>query len=615
MTLGLRPTLDAVPGAPRRRGFRGVLGVAAITAVAVLILLAVLGPLLASGPAAAMDVAARLAPPSPAHPFGTDELGRDILARTLSAAGLSIGLALAATALAVGLGLLLGLVPAVLRGRARSWLVGALEVALAFPWLLTAMFFSVIWSGGLAGPVLALGCASAPSFARLTYTLASGAAGRDYVRAARVLGVGRPRIVLRHLLPNIAEPLIVNAAAAAGGMLLAFSVLSFLGIGLQPPYLDWGRLFNEGMNRAYVSPIAALGPGLAIILASICFTVLGEALAAAAGLRTSVGLNSLVRKGSRRTRPDPRALSLSKGQATSADAPVLSVRDLEISFPGAGTTPVTGVSFDVFPGEVVGIVGESGSGKSLTALACAGLSDPRAVVDAVELTFDGRPVPASTASLSRAERRRLGTTLSMIFQDPMTSLNPSLRLGTQLAEVAETHLGEGRAAARRRAVDRLAQVRIDQPELRIRQYPQQLSGGMRQRASIAMSLMGDPKLIIADEPTTALDVTVQRQVLAQLDRARRSTGAAVILISHDIALISGFCDRVLVMYQGRLVEQLPTADLTTRAEHPYTRALLACIPDLETDKSAPLRTIAEELAEPVPDPAEPEPAEPVGRLR
>ncbi|MST33535.1 ATP-binding cassette domain-containing protein, partial [Acidimicrobiaceae bacterium USS-CC1] len=226
-------------------------------------------------------------------------------------------------------------------------------------------------------------------------------------------------------------------------------------------------------------------------------------------------------------------------------------RELLVAFPGpAGWVfPVDGVGFELAPGEMVGIVGESGSGKSLTALAVAQLVDPGGEVAAGTLRFDGVDLIAAGAGA----RSLLGTSLSMVFQDPLSALNPAIRVGPQLAEVTRVHQGQSKAAALARAVDRLGAVRLPNPARRADQYPHELSGGMRQRAVIGMGLMGAPKLVIADEPTTALDVSVQSQILDLLQSVRDEQGAAILLISHDIAIVGQRCQRVLVMYGGRIV--------------------------------------------------------------
>jgi oligopeptide/dipeptide ABC transporter ATP-binding protein len=221
-------------------------------------------------------------------------------------------------------------------------------------------------------------------------------------------------------------------------------------------------------------------------------------------------------------------------------------------------------------------------------MALAQLVEEPGAVTADRLEFLGENL---LEGMSPDRRKLLGTSLGMVFQDPMTSFNPTLRIGRQLAEVAEQHQGLDRRKAMARAVDRLRAVQVPGAVRRARQYPHEFSGGMRQRAMIGMGLMGSPALIVADEPTTALDVTVQRQVLGLLDGIRRADDVAVLFISHDISLVEQTCDRVLVMYAGRVVEELPARDLRAGARHPYTRALMAAVPDMTTDRSQPLAII------------------------
>lgn len=576
----------------RRRGsawaaaLRSPVGACSAVLLAVVVVLAVLAPLVWGDGAAAIDTDAIGQGPSGAHPFGTDSLGRDLLLRTLVATRLSIGLAVLATAIGVGIGVVLGTLPSVLPRWAGRLLTAVVDIAVAFPGLLLALFFAVIFGVGTQGAVLAIAFAMAPGFARLVQTLSASVSGRDFIAAARIAGVGRIRLLVRHVLPNIGEPLVVNATIGAGSSLLAFAGLSFLGIGVQAPDFDWGRLLREGLDGIYVSPVAALAPAAAVVLAGLAFNLVGETVAGVVGVRT--------RTSRRAAGPVPSPPGDTAGAEPAADA-VLVVENLRVAFPGTGgwTVPVRGVSFSVRAGEAIGVVGESGSGKSLTALAVSRLIEAPGVVTADRLEFGGKPV-------AKASDRALGTSLAMVFQDPMTSFNPARRVGRQLAEVSEQHHGLSRRAAFARAVDRLAAVRVPAAARRARQYPHEFSGGMRQRAMIGMGLMGEPKLVIADEPTTALDVTVQRQVLSLLARTREAEGAAILLISHDIAVVSQTCERMLVMYAGRVVEDLPTG---SPAQHPYTRALLATTVDLDTDRDEPLAVIPGRPPEPdqVPD--------------
>jgi len=549
---------------------RTPVGLGAGLLLAVVLVLAVIAPPLWGDRANAVDTEHILQGPSGAHWAGTDNLGRDLFYRVLVATRLSVELALLATLIAVAAGLLLGTAPLLLGRRGGRFVGAVVNVAVAFPGLLLALFFAVVFGVGMKGAVLAIGFSGAPAFARLAQTLVAGVVGRDFVAAARIAGAGRLRVLLRHVLPNVGEPLVVNATIGAGGALLAFAGLSFLGLGVQAPRYDWGRLLGEGLSAIYVHPVAALAPGVALIVAGLAFNLFGEAVAKGIGLTTS----------------GPALLGRVAAPATTeADIPhesagdlVLDVQDLSVSFPGV--RPVRGVSFSVGRGEAVGVVGESGSGKSLTALAIARLIEEPGRVDAARLAFLGTDLRSGGP---RTHRHLLGTSLAMVFQDPMTSFNPARRVGAQLAEPARVHQGLSRSAARARAVDRLRAVRVPAAERRARQYPHEFSGGMRQRAMIGMGLMGNPALIVADEPTTALDVTVQRQVLRLLESIRAADDVALLLISHDVAVVAQVCDRVLVMYAGRIVEELPALELHTAARHPYTRALIAAVPDMRTD--------------------------------
>ena len=265
---------------------------------------------------------------------------------------------------------------------------------------------------------------------------------------------------------------------------------------------------------------------------------------------------------------------------------VLTVENLQISSPSAKL--VHGVSLAVRTGEVVGLVGESGSGKTLSTLAMARLLPSGLSSTADRLEFYGQDL---TAPGGRELRAVLSTRMAMVFQDPMSSLNPAMRIGTQMVEASRVHLGYSRKQARQAALRSLEDVRIPDPRRRLRQYPHELSGGMRQRVMIAMGLMSRPALLIADEPTTALDVTVQAQVMSLLRDLNNYLGTAIMIVSHNIALLSEVCDRVLVMYRGHLVDDTPVDQLTAPERHPYTRALIGAVPDLTTARSRDLMDV------------------------
>ena len=274
----------------------------------------------------------------------------------------------------------------------------------------------------------------------------------------------------------------------------------------------------------------------------------------------------------------------------SDNAPLLEVQDLRVAFPtrdGGVSEAVRGVSFTLGR-ERLGIVGESGSGKSQTGRAILGLSAPEARISAQRLAYRGQDVLAASPAQRRALR---GRHLAMVLQDPRHSLNPVMRIGEQIAETLRTHeCGIGAAEARRRTLQALAEVAIADPERVYRLYPHEISGGMGQRAMIAMMLIASPELLVADEPTSALDVTVQLQVLGVLDRLVQARGMGLVFISHDLRLVASFCDRVLVMYAGRVVEELKASELQ-QAKHPYTRGLLDCLPRLGAGDRHPLPTL------------------------
>jgi peptide/nickel transport system permease protein len=374
---------------------------------------------------------------------------------------------------------------------------------------------------------------------------------------------------------------------AAGGTLLAFAGLSFLGLGVQIPAYDWGLLLNQGLDRIDIAPMATVGPGVAIVMAGIGFQLLGDLISRAvstpATVRRSVGLT-----------PTTAPTSL----RDDTEGAVVIAEQLTVSFGGAGggTTPVRGVSLVVPPGQMLGVVGESGSGKTLMAMALAGLLPAGASVSAERLEFLGNDLLRRPTVQTQ---RVLGTRLGLVFQNPAAALNPSMKIARQLTEGARFHSGLSRRAATERAVRTLRAVAIPAPERRIRQYPHELSGGMKQRAVIAMSLMGEPALIIADEPTTALDVTVQGQILDLLRGINADTGAASVLISHDIAVVASVCDRVIVMYGGTVVEDAPVDVALRRPAHPYTHALLGAVPGMDTARDQPLTTIAGRPPDPV----------------
>ncbi|MBK1789157.1 dipeptide/oligopeptide/nickel ABC transporter permease/ATP-binding protein [Prauserella cavernicola] len=527
-----------------------------------LLVAAILAPVLLAEPAEQLTDAAGQ-PPSAEHWLGTDNLGRDNLARALVATRLTLLMTAGATAIAVVGGIVVGVGVWLSGPRVRKVGLRLLETAVAYPSLIFALVIAAILRPGVVSSVVAIGVAGIPSFARLTANLAAKISTTDYVTTARLLGVSPRAVALRHVLPNMAEPLLILATTVFSLSLVELSALSFIGLGVQSPDYDFGLLLNESLTQIYTQPTSVLGPSVMIVLTGVAVMLLGDALAARANPR----------QGRRAVRnpAGPPVVEIPDG-----DTALVRVEDLRVRVPG-GAELVKGVSLTIEPGEVVGLVGESGSGKSLTAMSVAGLPPAELEVRADVLRVDDLNM------LGHPDRGRLGREISIIYQDPGTTFNPSLRMGVQLTEVLRTHLGVGRGRANKLIADALAQVNISEPERRLRQHPHKLSGGMRQRGMIATTLVTTPKLIVADEPTTALDVTVQHEVLRQFRRIHREQGAAMLFISHDLGVVQELCDRILVMRHGEIVEQLTPGQLREGdVHHPYTQALMDAVLVVDT---------------------------------
>lgn len=544
-----------------------------ILSLAVLAILAVVAPLLWGEQAAATDPLSGGLPASPEHLFGTDRLGRDVFLRTLVATQATLVTCALATIMAAAIGITLGAGIWVAGPRVRHAGLRLIDTMIAYPAVILALVICAILGPGQMSAVIGIGIATAPAFARLTANLTASIATRDFVTSSRLLGVPPVRLLRRHILPNVAEPLLVLFSVAFSASLRALSGLSFLGLGVQAPDYDWGSMLGAGLQDIYTNPWVAIGPAVAIVLAGLAAGLTGDGLAASAS-----DTGARVRGAARRA---VRGLtSTTPAVLTSTDG--LVVEDLVVRR-ADGVAVVDGVSFTVAPGEIVGVVGESGSGKSVTAMSVA-----RLLADG--LSADAGRMSLGDIDLRRASGAQLANSLGIVYQDPGTSFNPTLRIGGQLTETLRVHDRYSPRRARAAAVRALERVRVTHPAQRLRQHPHELSGGMRQRAMIASALLTSPKLLLADEPTTALDVTVQKEILTLLREVNERDGVSVLMISHDLGVIADVCDRVLVMYAGRLVEELTVAGLRAGAAmHPYTRALLSATPSVHADR--PLQPI------------------------
>ncbi|MFI7062416.1 dipeptide/oligopeptide/nickel ABC transporter permease/ATP-binding protein [Kribbella sp. NPDC050124] len=534
-----------------------------LSLLGVIVVVAVLAPFLLT--AGADELGPRFAPPSGDHWLGTDAAGHDVLLRSLVATRLTLLMTVAATAIAVGLGILLGTGVWLLPPRLRELCLRAIDAMVAFPGLLLALVVAAVLGAGGSSAVIAIGLAGIPYFARLTGNLAAKVSQQEFVSTARLLGVRPARIAFRHLLPNMSEPLLVLSASTFAATLTAISALSFVGLGVQSPSYDWGKLLNEALPSLLSDrPFQLVGPAVLIVVTGLAAVLIGDGLAATASPRAGRTASS--------------GATERASQGTPRDGYLVDVQDLAISCDGKPL--VKGISFGIKPGEILGIVGESGSGKTLTAMSLAQLLPDGLASTATRMTIGDLdllgPVPPSL----------LAQTVGLVYQDPGSTFNPALRMGTQLTEVLRTHRRLGRHEARRRILDALRVVRLTKPEQRLKQHPHELSGGMRQRAMIAAALATEPRLLIADEPTTALDVTVQAEILRELKRLNSEFGTSIMVISHDLGVVRALCHRVVVMYQGELVEEIEAGRLSPGCvQHPYTKALLEATPELTLENA------------------------------
>ncbi|HEX6537676.1 MAG TPA: dipeptide ABC transporter ATP-binding protein [Candidatus Dormibacteraeota bacterium] len=570
----------------RARSDRATIAGAAI--VGVLVLLAVIGPLLVRHDPTAIDPLNALRAPRLSFPFGTDNLGRDILSRVLAGARVSISLALLTGAAIVIVGVVIGAIAGYFGGLVDSVAMRVVDVLLAFPTLVLALAIAGALGTGYRTLVIALVVTWWPSYARLVRGGVLAEREREYVDAARGIGARPRRLIFRHILPNTLPPVIVLLSFDLGFIILAIAALGYLGVGVAPPTPEWGTMVADGREYVFSAPQMIVFPGLAIAFSVVGFNLLGE------GLRNVLDPHDSSRRpakpGRRAAASATRVSTTSNPLTTYTEPPLLEVADLHTRIRRADGVieAVDGVSFTVAAGEAVGLVGESGCGKSMTALSILGLLPSGAEIVQGRVALGGQDL---TALPPRALRNIRGADISIVFQDPMSSLNPTMTIGEQIADPVRAHRGLSAWAARERAAETLALVGMPRPREHLDDFPHQLSGGMRQRVMIACALVCEPRLLIADEPTTALDVTIQAQILALLDELRGRLQMGLLLITHDMGVVASHTDRVMVMYAGRVVESLPSRRLLTSARHRYTRALLESLPSLDGARSEYLFTI------------------------
>ena len=580
----------------------------AIVVLALVVVISFLAPYIS--PFSPEDIAKKWQAPSGEHLFGTDHVGRDVLARVLYGGRYSLMIGLLSTLVALFFGAIIGSVAAVVRKSLSETIMRILDVIMAVPGIAMAAVTVLVFGSALSkegntfGLVLVIVCSIAfvyiPQLARIVRANVMAAYGEDYVRAVIVSGARAPWILVKHVMRNTAAPVLVFATVLVADAIILEASLTFIGSGLQATEVPtWGNVLSEASSNLSVLQgkwWTAFFPGLFIMITVLCLNLLSEGITDAMVAAPSSAAVAQVDKDSDREADrlllDPRLayaeqaeslqarlddLKAVEGQrhdrfiASFEATPLLEVNDLCIKFERHGDVNVVDhVSFKVRPGETMGLVGESGCGKSITALTIMGLIDPKAQITG-EILYQGE----NLLDKSIEERRALlGHEMAMIYQDALSSLNPAMLIKAQMKQL--TSRGGTRSAE-----ELLTLVGLD-PKRTLESYPHELSGGQRQRVLIAMALTRDPKLIIADEPTTALDVTVQKQVIALLNELREKLGFAMIFVSHDLALVAEVAHHITVMYAGQVIEQAPTTELLTHPTHEYTRGLLGAVLSIES---------------------------------
>jgi oligopeptide/dipeptide ABC transporter ATP-binding protein len=518
------------------------------------------------------DLARVLSGPCAAHWLGTDRLGRDVLSRLMFGGRVTlIGVAEALVVFA-GLGVTLGLIAGFASGWPGRLIARFGDLVLALPAIIVLLMVLSVFPGNELATMIALGVISCPTLLRVVRGSTLALRGELYIKAARLSGLTSLRIVRRHVLPRLAGPVIVQLSLFAAAAVLVQGALSFLGLSTpetQGP--SWGNMVGEASVVISQDPWLLVPTGGALALTVMALGLVGDAVRDVTAERH---LGPPQQGGARRA-----ARPASCQKAMQPTGSLLSVRGLTVGFTAdrRDITVVRDVSFDLAPGEALGIVGESGCGKTVTARSLLGLLPASGHITAGSALFGGLDLAAAS---ERDFGRIRGQMIALISQDPMSGLDPSFRVGSQLAEVIRRHSPLTRGQARARAAELLGMVNLPEPQDTLSRYPHELSGGMAQRVSIALALAGNPRLLIADEPTTALDVTVQAEILALLRDLRERLGMAIILVTHDWGVLTDLCDRAIVMYAGEVVEAASVAEIYASPRHPYTEGLLAANPHL-----------------------------------
>lgn len=592
MVIAELPEPLAAPAAvtpPRllRRLVRSPVGMIVLTWLAVVAFVALLGRWLAPhDPTSTNPREALRGPFQSPYWLGTDDAGRDVLSRLIVATQNSMLAVVLAVSIALAVGAVVGLIAGYYTGwfeQTSSWVI---NLVMAMPGIIILLAARAVVGPSIFVAMSIFGLLLAPAFYRLVSTTVRAVANEPYIDAARVSGISDTRIIRRHVLGVVRGPIIIQTAIVSAVAIAVMSGLALIGFG-DPNSPTWGTLLSSGFARIYRQRWLVVWPAVVIACTSLSFTMLGNLL------RDELEQGTGSSGGRRRRSASPSATELSlvpsaaiEHPSPAAVEPLLSTRSLVVGYPSPTAEEwrhvVAGVDLDVGRGEVHGLVGESGSGKTQFAFAVMGLLSVGGQILDGSIVFDGQELVGDPDAAARLRGRRI----SYVPQEPMSNLDPAFTVGSQLVEPMRACLGMDKQAARQRALDLLDRVGIAEPGRVFGSYPHQLSGGMAQRVLIAGAVASEPDLLIADEPTTALDVTVQAEILNLLRQLQQDTGMALLLVTHNFGVVADLAERVSVMQEGRIVETGPVRDIFHRARHPYTRSLLAAILDNRPARSA-----------------------------
>ena len=565
----------------------------AVVVLVIVALLSILASVIAPNDPYAIGVARQA--PSAEHIFGTDDKGRDILSRMLYGGRISLLIGFGATGFALITGSIVGAAAAVSRKSISEVIMRILDIIMSVPGIALAAVLVTILGKSVPAIIFAIGFMYMPQIARIVRANIVSEYGEDYVRAVIVSGAQAPWILIKHVLRNCAAPILVFTVTLVADAIIFEASLTFLSAGIAEPTPTWGNILADARNGVLSGRWwQALFPGLAIMITCLALNILSEgitdAMAAAPSAPVSAE-NSESRREADLLVADPvrayaaqadtlaeRLGALRKVELARTDRrvpdysvePLLRVKNLCIGFPNHGDVNVVeNVSFDVRPGQCMALVGESGCGKSITTKVIMNLTDPGERITG-EVLYKGTDLLKLT---EEEHRQLLGREIAMVYQDSLSALNPSMLISAQMKQL--TSRGGTRSAE-----ELLTLVGLD-PKRTLESYPHELSGGQCQRVIIAMALTRDPSLVICDEPTTALDVTVQKQVIKLLNDLQKKLGFAMIFVSHDLALVAEVASEITVMYAGQVIESAPTKELLTNPRHEYTQGLLGSVLSIE----------------------------------